>query len=68
MTIKDIDNREDLDLITDSDAVDETLQSLGHSPEEYGGLFIAVEDGEITELYAFEGNIPYLWKRLDKLI
>ncbi len=66
MTIRDINTRDDLDLITDSQDVEETLTQLG-LPFANIGLFVKVVDGELTEIYAFDGTIPYLYKGLEKL-
>lgn len=68
MTIQDIDNRDDLDLITNSQDVKFFCERTGRPYDEGMGLFIKIVDGEIEELYSFAGEIPYLYKQLEKLI
>lgn len=60
MTIKDL-NDKDVSLFTDSQDVTAILNDLG-CDEDYGGIFI--HNGIA---YGFEGNIPYLNKRLYRI-
>jgi hypothetical protein len=74
-TINDIQDREDLMLITNSFEVNYILDHLGYpapddeDPIDFTGLFVLVGDGDYDEIYAFEGSVPYLFKdlwRIDK--
>ncbi len=76
--IADLQNRDDLILLTDSQDVKEILDDLiffAQSDEyldDINGLFVSVHDGAYGEIYAFskspsdEGTVPYLtldiWK------
>jgi len=69
MKIKDIQEREDLALINGGYEVNQVFKSLPYkyTVEKYGrlnGLFVKVGEGEYTEVYGFEGIIPYLEKGL----
>lgn len=67
-TINDIQEREDLMLITDSYEVNYILDYFGYpAPDDedqmdFSGLFVSVRDGDYEEVYAFEGCVPYLYK------
>jgi hypothetical protein len=70
--IADLQNRDDLVLLTDSQVVKEILDDLNFfaKEDEYlddiNGLFVSVQDGAYGEIYAFKGSVPYLtldvWK------
>jgi hypothetical protein len=76
--IADLQNRDDLLLLTDSQDVKEILDDLNFFAQEdeclqdINGLFVSVQDGAYGEIYAFskspsdEGAVPYLsldiWK------
>lgn len=72
-TIADVQNRSDLLLITCTEEVDQILADVGYPNSEFEksmqfhGLFLAAQDGEITEILAFQGSIPYIWKDLFKI-
>ena len=72
-TINDIQDREDLMLITNSFEVKYILDHLGYpAPDneesiDFSGLFVLVGDGDYDEVYAFEGYVPYLNKDLWKI-
>jgi hypothetical protein len=78
--IADLQNRDDLVLLTDSQDVKEILDDLNffarsktalRAEDEYlvdiNGLFVAVKDGAYGEIYAFEGTVPYLTSDIWKL-
>ncbi len=72
-TINDIQDREDLMLITNSFEVKYILDHLGYpAPDDedainFSGLFVLVGDGDYDEVYAFEGCVPYFNKDLWKI-
>lgn len=72
-TINDVQDRDDLILITCADEVAQILNDFGFPTCEFDkamqfhGLFIAFDDGEVTEILAFQGSIPYIWKDLWKI-
>jgi hypothetical protein len=70
--IADLQNLDDLILLTDSQDVKEILSDLNFFAQEdeylvdINGLLVAVQDGAYGEIYAYEGTVPYLtldiWK------
>ena len=72
-TIQEIQNRNDLILITDSQEVETVLNDLNYpatdekAPMDFGGLFVAIQDGDYSEIFAFEWTVPYLSKDLWKI-
>jgi hypothetical protein len=70
--IADLENRDDLLLLTDSQDVKHILDDLNFFAQEdeclqdINGLFVSVQDGAYGEIYAFEGTVPFLtldiWK------
>lgn len=67
-TIKNIENRYDLQLVTDSQDVKAIRDYFGN-PEwwDFEGCFVKVSDGEYDEVYCFEGIVPHLNKPLYKI-
>ncbi len=69
-TIRDIKDRDDLSLVSDSYDVNGILDYIGASDsvkDDIDGLFVKTENAEYTEVYGFRNNVPYLSKRLWKL-
>lgn len=69
MTVADIQNRDDLQLVTDEIEVLEIIKNFGNRLKEgyfCRGIFVAQKDGEYTEILGFTGNIPELKKELIK--
>jgi hypothetical protein len=64
-TIADLEERNDLILITDSQNVADVLESIGELDcvNDFTGLLVKAENGEYTEIYTFYG-IPYLYKTI----
>jgi hypothetical protein len=54
-------------LVTDSQEVTDTLDTIGKRTEDYDGLLVKVGDGDYDEVWGFCGTTPYLSK-LTKLI
>lgn len=54
----------ELGLVTDSQEVQYIKELFGNPPEmaEFDGFLIKVGEGEITAVWGFHGNIPYLHK------
>lgn len=72
MTIRDIEDREDLQLITDSQDVEAIKEYLGSDVEridlnEIDGFFVSICDGDYLEILGFCGNVPYSDKELYQL-
>jgi hypothetical protein len=69
-TINDIQDRNDLMLITDSYEVNYILDYFGYpAPDDddhmdFSGLFVLVGDGDYEEVFAFEGCVPFFCKDL----
>ena len=70
-TIEDIQNRDDLTLIDNDYDVYHTLYNAGgpeyiRLQEEHGfyGLFVNTDNGDYKEIYAYKGQVPFIWKKL----
>ena len=66
-TIRDLDGRDDFDLVQVDTDIDHFHEFLGLPKGEYDGLFIKVKDGDVVEAYGFDGNIPALNKGVDRI-
>ena len=72
-TIKDIQDRDDLILVTDSQEVQSVLEHVNYPPEDdenaldFSGLFVSIQDGDFVEIYAYLGSIPYLFENIWKI-
>ena len=72
-TIKDIQERDDLILITDSQEVEAVLNHItfpsvaDEITMEFSGLLVSIKDGDYLEIFAYEGTIPYLFENLWKI-
>jgi hypothetical protein len=72
-TISVVENRKDLILVTDALEVNYILDYLGYpapdddDPMDFSSLFVAIQDGDYEEVFAFEGCVPYLYKDLWKI-
>lgn len=66
--VRDLQDDEDLQLITDSQDIECIKEHLGN-PEwfDYGCLFVKNIDGELAEIYGCESNIPYLHYFVDTI-
>jgi hypothetical protein len=66
--VSDLDNDPDLILVDNSRDIESIKEYLG-SPEwfDYGCLFVKVCDGEYSEIYGCESNIPYLHYWVDTI-
>lgn len=62
MKIKDLNNRTDLTLVTDSQDVQAINDFLGWNDWEFQGYFVATQDGDYKAIYGFKGIIPDLNK------
>lgn len=67
--IKDIQNHEDLILVTDPLEVEYILKHIGYlvpyeDQIEFSGLLVLIGDGDYEEVYGFEECVPYLDKNL----
>lgn len=67
-TIADLNARNDLQLLTDSQDVKAILGDLGQSYDDYQGLFIKVENCEYIEIWGFSGTVPYLHNHVENLL
>ena len=67
--IKDF-NEPDLTLIQDTYEIDQIWKYLGIDPEQFDlyGLFVGVENGDYTEIYAYSGTVPYDYKTIYKMV
>ena len=68
--IGDLEDRNDLQLVTDSQDVQDIKDYFGNAPavEDYDGFFVKVGDGELDEVYAFVGSIPVLNKPIFEIV
>lgn len=63
-TIRDLQAREDLTLVTDTQEVQQVKNHFGNHPDvrDFDGFFVKIHEGEYEEVIGFEGNVPYLHK------
>jgi len=72
-TIKDIQDRDDLILVTDSQEVQAVLDHIRYPPNgdedpmDFSGLFVSIQDGDYLEIFAYLGSIPYLFENIWKI-
>jgi len=72
-TIKDIQDRDDLILVTDSQDVQSVLDHINYPPSgdedpmDFSGLFVSIQDGDYLEIFAYLGSIPYLFENIWKI-
>jgi hypothetical protein len=68
MTVKDLEKREELQLITDSQEIREICKSIGKKGYIGSGcLFVEIHDGEYYDIYACEHSVPYLHYEVKKI-
>jgi hypothetical protein len=60
--ISDLNDRTDLQLVTDSQDVKAVKEALGKKARDYDGFFVKIENGEYAEVYGFSGSVPGLGK------
>jgi len=72
-TIADLQSRDDLILITDSQEVQAIFSDLNYFALEdyhlldFNGLFVSIQDGAYVDIFAFDGIVPYLWKAIFRI-
>lgn len=66
LTVEDIQEREDLQFISDSQDV-QAIKELIPDAKPYDSFFVKVEEGDYTEVYGMYGIVPYFYKFLEKL-
>ena len=69
MKVRDIQNRQDLQFINDSQDVEFLREYFGNNLDmfELDSFFVKIEDGDYTEVYGIEGIVPNLEKTLFKI-
>ena len=67
-TIRDLENRNDLILTTDTQDIKFIKEYFGN-PDwwDFDGCFVKIEDGDYEEVYCFVGIVPVLNKTVYKL-
>ena len=60
MLVRDLEDRTDLILVTDSQDIEAIQDSTGLDLSEYGCLLVAIGEGEYTEVYGIESSVPWL--------
>lgn len=61
--VKDINLRDDLHFISDSQEVEEIKAQLGIEDLDYiNSLFVKIDNGDYAEVYGISGIIPWLYK------
>ena len=62
-TVADLNKRDDLQFVSDSQDVNSIKEYLGIDDLDYiNSLFVRVENGDYAEVYGIEGIVPYLYK------
>lgn len=64
MTVKQLESREDLDFVSDSQNVVEVEEYLGLKHGEYDSFFVQVLEGDYGDVFGMEGIVPYHGKRV----
>lgn len=67
-TVGDFQDRDDIQLETDSQEIQLTLDYFNLENEGYGFLLVGDKDGEITEIYASEYAVPAINCPVEKLV
>lgn len=67
-TVGDFQDRDDIQLETDPEEIQLTLDYFDLENEGYGFLLVADKDGEITEIYASEYDVPAINCPVQKLV
>jgi hypothetical protein len=68
MTVKDLEKREELELITNSQDIESICKMIGRKRNiNYGCLFVEVLSGEYGDIYACEHSVPYLHYEVKKI-
>ena len=64
--VKDLETRKDLILITDSQEIKSTLESVGllKYMDYCGCLFVEVGEGDYEDIYLCEYSVPLIWHRV----
>lgn len=68
-SIGDLQKRDDLQLLTDSQDVNAVKEYFGNreAVKEFDGFFVKVEEGDLPEVYGFHGIVPNLDKDIYKI-
>ncbi|TRZ49184.1 MAG: hypothetical protein D4S01_09065 [Dehalococcoidia bacterium] len=66
--IADLNDRADLILVSDSQDVQAIKEYLGNQVNQFDSFFVKVQDGEYKQIFAFLGNIPYLYKSVFEVV
>ena len=67
MTVKDLQDRENLTLVTDSQDIEAICINVGCNPLAFGCLFVEVKNGEYGDIYGCYSNIPCLRYPAEKI-
>ena len=62
MTIRELQDRPELQLITDSQDVQQVKRLVGGRARGYDGFLASTYTGDVTEAWGFKGNVPFLDK------
>jgi hypothetical protein len=49
-------------LVTDSQESTAVKEHIGPAADDYDSFFVAMGEGEYTEVWGFEGIVPWNWK------
>jgi len=66
-TVKDIQDNENLVLVTNSQDIEEISAYFNVNPENFGCMFVEILDGEYGKVYGCYSNIPYLHYDLEQI-
>jgi len=67
MLVSDLQDRQDLAFLSDSQDREWIVETLGEDAEEFDSFFIKVSEGEVVEAYGMSGIVPWLWKEVTRL-
>ena len=66
-TVADIDHRTDLTFTADTIEVQEMKQHLGAIAKPFDSFFVAIADGDYTEVWGMHNTIPWLDKEIVRI-
>lgn len=55
-------------LLTDSQDIEATAESIDQDLTDYASLFVKLGEGEYSEIWGSEGLIPWLWREYERIL
>ena len=55
-------------LLTDSQDIEATAESIGQDLTDYALLFVKIGEGKYLEVWGSESSVPYVWSRFWQIL